>query len=123
MSPSALITLMTSRTKDTKELLDSLESQRTLIEGDFDLAMKMAEGEYGAVKEDIKYQQDIEKEQRTMQNSLALSQMQFDQQIAQQAQAMNDPTTAISTMVEEYKKLGIPFSRSTQQIIADFQAS
>jgi len=36
---------------------------------------------------------------------------------------MNDPTTAISTMVDEYKKLGIPFSRSTQQIISDFQTS
>lgn len=40
-----------------------------------------------------------------MENSLALSQMQFDQKIAQQAQAMNDPVQAISTMVEEYKKL------------------
>lgn len=54
---------------------------------------------------------------------LQQNQAEFDQKIAQQAQAMNDPTTAISTMVEEYKKLWIPFSRSTQQIIADFQTS
>lgn len=54
---------------------------------------------------------------------LATNQAEFDQKIAQQAQAMNDPTTAISTMVEEYKKLGIPFTRSTQQIIQDFQTS
>lgn len=58
-----------------------------------------------------------------MKNSLALSQMQFDQKIAQQAQAMNDPTMAISTMIDEYKKLGIPFTRSTQQVISDFQSS
>lgn len=58
-------------------------------------------------------------------NQLALqkNQAEFDQKIKQQAQAMNDPTTAISTMVEEYKKLGIPFTRSTQQIIQDFQTS
>lgn len=31
---------------------------------------------------------EIAKEQRTMQNSLALSQMEYDQKIAQQAQAM-----------------------------------
>lgn len=36
---------------------------------------------------------------------------------------MNDPTTAISTMIDEYKKLGIPFTRSTQQFIADFKTS
>jgi hypothetical protein len=65
----------------------------------------------------------IAQEQRAMKNSLALSQMEFDQKITQQAQAMNDPTQAISSMVEEYKKLGIPFSRSTQQIIQDFQTS
>ncbi len=36
---------------------------------------------------------------------------------------MNDPTTAITTMIDEYKKLGVPFSRSTQQVISDFQTS
>jgi len=36
---------------------------------------------------------------------------------------MNDPVQAISTMVDEYKKLGIPFTRSTQQILQDFQTS
>ena len=87
------------------------------------MAMKMAEGSYGAYSLDLQQQQEIAKEQRTMKNSLALSQMQFDQKIAQQAQAMNDPVQAISTMVDEYKKLGIPFSRSTQQIIQEFQAS
>lgn len=74
-------------------------------------------------KEQKAQEAEIEKEQRTMQNSLALSKMEFDQKIAQQAQAMNDPTQAIPTMIEEYKKLGIPFTRSTQQVIADFRAS
>jgi len=83
----------------------------------------MAKAEYGATQADIALQADIAKEDRTMQNSLALNQAEFDQKIAQQAQAMNDPVHAISTMVDEYKKLGIPFTRSTQQILQDFQTS
>lgn len=123
MPASALLTLMQSRTKDTRELLDSYINAKELAKGDFDMAMKMAEGSYEAYGKDLAQQQTIDAEQRAMKNSLALSQMEFDQKIAQQAQAMNDPTQAISTMVEEYKKLGIPFSRSTQQIIQDFQGS
>lgn len=58
-------------------------------------------------------------------NKLALenSQAEFEQKIAQQAQAMNDPVMAISSMIDEYKKLWVPFTRSTQQVIADFQSS
>lgn len=58
-----------------------------------------------------------------MQNQLALSQAQFDQKLAQQTQLTNDPTTAITTIIDEYKKLGVPFSRSTQQVIQDFETS
>lgn len=66
---------------------------------------------------------EIAKEDRAMQNALALSQAQFDQKLAQQTQLTNDPTTAITTIIDEYKKLGVPFSRSTQQVISDFQTS
>ena len=38
-------------------------------------------------------------------------------------EAMNDPYKAIPQMIDEYKKLGIPFTRSTQQIIQDFENS
>jgi hypothetical protein len=38
-------------------------------------------------------------------------------------EAMNDPYQAIPQMIDEYQKLGIPFTRSTQQIIADFERS
>lgn len=43
MPASALLTLMSTRTQDTKSLLDSLIDAKTLAQGDFDLAMKMAE--------------------------------------------------------------------------------
>lgn len=66
---------------------------------------------------------DVNKTQATNAVNLQNDQAKFDQQIAQKAQAMNDPATAISTMVDEYKKLCIPFGRSTQEIIADYQAN
>lgn len=41
-------------------------------------------------------------EERQMKNSLALSQAQFDQKIVQQAQLMNDPATAIQSVMDEF---------------------
>ncbi len=95
MPASALLTLMGSRTSETKELLDSYINAKELAKGDFDMAMKMAEGSYGAYTKDREEQQKIAQEQRQMQNALDLSQAQFDQKLAQQAQLTNDPTTAI----------------------------
>lgn len=60
---------MSSRTNETKELIDSLVSAKTLASGDFDMAMKMAEGQYNAVSKDITAQQSIEKEQRDAQTA------------------------------------------------------
>ena len=123
----SLALLLRINTKETKDLLDSYISAKELAKGDLDLAMKMATGHYQATSKDIAEQQQeaqqIAQEKRQMQNTLALWQAQFDQKIAQQAQAMNDPTMAISTMIDEYKKLGIPVTRSTQQVISDFQSS
>lgn len=123
MPASALLTLMSTRTQDTKSLLDSLIDAKTLAQGDFDIAMKMAEGSYGAYTKDLAVQQGIESEQRQMKNSLALSQMEYDQKIKQQVQAMNDPTTAIKSVMDEYKKLGIPFTSTVQSRLAEFKAS
>ena len=65
---------------------------------------------------------EIAKEQRTMQNSLALSQMEYDQKIAQQAQAMWTPELAIPSVIEQYAKEGIFAQKSAQQHIADAKA-
>ena len=65
----------------------------------------------------------IKAEQRATQNALALSQAQFDQKLAQQAQLTNDPTTAITSVMDEYKKLGIPFTSTVQSRLAEFKAS
>lgn len=139
MPASALLTLMSTRTQDTKSLLDSLIDAKTLAQGDFDLAMKMAEGNYGAYQKDLEVQQGIEKEQRTMKNALSLSQAQFDQKLEQNAMMASDPTTAIGNIlnqfselgiipdrdvawhVAEQKRLGMTLPEYTQKIIADFK--
>lgn len=38
-------------------------------------------------------------------------------------ESMNDPYTAIPQMIAQYAEMGIPFTRSIQQIIADFESS
>jgi len=65
---------------------------------------------------------EIAKEQRATENALALSQAQFDQKLAQQAQLTNDPTTAIPDIISQYAQQGIFASKSTQQHIADAKA-
>lgn len=68
---------------------------------------------------------DQYKTQQTMQNALKLDQMKFDQEIQQKAQLAKDPQTAIQTVMDEYKKLGIPFTESIQtklQKASDFIA-
>lgn len=49
----------------------------------------------------------IKAEQRAYQQALALSQAQFDQKLAQQAQLMDDPKTQIQSTIDEFAKLGI----------------
>jgi hypothetical protein len=46
-----------------------------------------------------------------------------EQEYAQQLarESMNDPYTAIPQMIAQYQEMGIPFERSVQQIIQDFE--
>lgn len=123
MPASALLTLMRSRTGETKSLLDSYIDTQTTAKGDFDLAMKMAEGHYGAVSKDIAEANQIAQEKRQNANALTQNQALFDQKIAQNAQMMNDPAMAIQSVMDEYKKLWIPFTESIQSKLANFQSS
>lgn len=120
MSASAIMTLMSSRTQQSTDQINALNSSLSLVSADLKTALEMAKGEYEATSADIQLQSDIAKEQRTMDNSLALSQMQYDQKIAQQAQAMGTPELAIPSVIDEYAKLGVMAQKSAQQHIADF---
>jgi hypothetical protein len=66
-------------------------------------------------------QQKIAQEERQMQNQLNLGQAQFDQKLAQQTQMMNDPATAIQSVMSEFAGMGITSQQSLQTKIADAQ--
>lgn len=65
----------------------------------------------------------IAQEERAVQAQKDMMQYESDFTRQQQQESLNDPYQAIPAMIEEYKKLGVPFTRSTQQVIADFQSS
>ena len=95
MPASALLTLMGSRTSETKELLDSYINAKELAKGDFDLAMKMAEGSYEAYSKDLANQAVIDKEARDLQTQKDLLQYKSDFEKKQAQEALNDPATQI----------------------------
>lgn len=114
MPASALLTLMGSRTNETKTLLDSYINAKELAKGDFDLAMKMAEGHYTATAADIA-------QTNILKNKQAELQMTADFQKKQAEQALNDPATAISSVMDQFSKMGITSQQSLQTKIADAQ--
>lgn len=107
MPASALLTLMGSRTSETKELLDSYINAKELAKGDFDLAMKMAEGSYDAYSKDLANQAVIDKEARDLQAKKDLIQYKSDFEKKQAQEALNDPATQIQATMDEFAKLGI----------------
>jgi hypothetical protein len=96
---------MGSRTNDTKELLDSYINAKELAKGDFDLAMKMAEGHYSATSKDIAEQQQIASEQRQTQAQKDMFQYKSDFEKQQAQEALNDPQTQIDATMKEFADL------------------
>jgi hypothetical protein len=105
MPASSLLIYMGSVTNDTRELLDSYINAKELAKGDFDMAMKMAEGSYGAYEKDRAEQNQIANEQRQIQAQKDMIQYKSDFEKKQAEQALNDPATAIQSAIDEYKKL------------------
>lgn len=122
MSASALMTLMWSRTQDTTDQINALNSSLSLTQADLKMAMEMAQGEYEATQKDIAMQSQLAGEDRQMKNQLALSQAQFEQKVAQQTQQMSTPELAIPSVIEQYASQGIFAQKSAQQHIADAKA-
>jgi hypothetical protein len=61
--------------------------------------------------------------QSQYQNEMSFQNKVREQEYAQQLarESMNDPYTAIPQMYAFYQEMGIPFERSVQQIIQDFE--
>ena len=50
---------------------------------------------------------------------MKLDQAKFEQGLAQQAQAANNPATAIPALIKQFNDMGVTFSRYPQQIIEE----
>ena len=93
--------------------LTELKSQAsTLFETNLNLAEKRREE-----------QNQIASEQRAVQRSKDALQYEADFNKKQAEAALNDPATAIKSVMDEYKKLGIPFTSTVQSRLAEFKAS
>jgi len=62
-------------------------------------------------------------EERAVQRSKDALQYEADFNKKQAEAALNDPATAIKSVMDEYKKLGIPFTSTVQSRLAEFNAS
>ena len=71
-------------------------------------------------KEQKAQQEQIASEERQYQNALRLDQAKFEQSIKQQAEAMNNPTFAISSVIKKYEDQGIFAQKSATDHIAEF---
>lgn len=127
MPADALVVLLNSTFKDVNETLTNLNNTKTYLEADLKNATEMAKARYDAVSKDIENNRTIKNSviSNLIQSQFSLAEKMTENDMADQIarESMNDPYKAIPAMIEEYKKLGIPFTRSTQQIIQDFESS
>lgn len=127
MPADALVVLMNSTFKDVNETLTNLNNTKQYLEADLKMATEMAYNRFGAVSKDIENSRNIKNSviSNLIQSQFSLAEKKTESEMAKQIaqEAMNDPYQAIPQMIEEYKAMGIPFTRSTQQIIQDFENS
>ena len=127
MPADALAILMNSTFREANERFNNLETQLKFTQADLDNATEMAKARYDAVSKDIENSRTIKNSviSNLIQSQFSLANKMQENELANQIakEAMNDPYKAIPSMIEEYKKLGIPFTRSTQQVIQDFETS
>lgn len=117
--------------------LNQLYNKQSSLKANVDYATNLAEKMFGYKieqnKEKVAQEQALAQEQRqfTRQKELAqynaqlgleTNQAEFDQKVKQQAQLASDPYTAISTVMDEYKKLGVPFTQSIATKVTDANA-
>lgn len=126
LSASQLIAYMWSRFRDATELLSSLNTTKDYLKADLETASDLAMGEYNASIKDMERSDAIRNALFSAELWLYTEgqklKLQADFAKQQAEQAMNDPLTAVTSLVDEYKKQGIPFTRSTQEMVREAQA-
>lgn len=76
---------------------------------------------YESTKDTREFEQQKQLAQFQQELGLKGKQAEFDQKVKQQAALASDPYTAISTVMDEYQKIGVPFTQSLQTKLADAQ--
>lgn len=118
---------MDNRFRSATDTLNALNTQRQYVEADLKTATDMAINEYNAFQKDLADRNALRN--TLIQSELGLAtksaemQMEADFAKRQAYENLNDPATAIQTVMDEYKKLGIPFTSTIQSRLAEFEAS
>jgi len=123
---SALITMMNSRFKEANDLLSTLNNSKSYLEADLKNAVEMARGEYEAAAQDIQQSNALRNnvlgQAIWAEFNIATKQIEDEIDRKAKAAALKDPATAIQTVMDEYKKLWVPFTESLQTKLADANA-
>lgn len=85
-------------------------------------ALGMFDINLGIYKDEKAKEEAIATEKRKQENALIQNQAEFEQKIKQQAQLASDPYTAIQTVMDQYSKLGVPFTQSIATKVSDANA-
>jgi len=105
----------------------NLTYQTNLADKAFEYKIKQAETERQVAEakaaSDLAFERQKQLAQYQSDLALTTEQKKFEQNLAQQAQAAKDPYTAISTIMDQYSKLGIPFTESIATKLENFKKS
>lgn len=127
LSASQLIAYMWSRFRDATELLSSLNTTKDYLKADLETASDLAIGEYNASIKDMERSDTIRNALFSAELGLYTEgqklKLQADFAKKQAYENINDPATAINNVMEEYKKLGIPFTTTLQSRLQEFAQS
>jgi hypothetical protein len=125
MSSFVIATSQSGKFAELNDTLENLKSLRELTQADLAMATQMADAKYKAVSQDIA-QANTQRNaiiSQAIQAQFALAGQRAEADLAREIaqESMNDPYTAIPQMYAQYQEMGIPFQRSVQQIIQDFE--
>ena len=125
MSSYIIATSQSGRFAELNDTLENLKSLKELAQADLSMATQMANAKYQAISQDIA-QANTQRNSiisQAIQQQFSLAGKKAEAELANEIarESMNDPYKAIPQMIANYQEMGIPFERSMQQIIEDFE--
>lgn len=127
MPVSSFVIASENKFSTLNDTLSNLKALKDVQKADLTMATQMANAKYQAVSQDIQQantqKNSVISQLIQAQFSMATKKAEADMAKEVAKEAMNDPYVAIPQLVAQYQELWIPFTRSVQQIIADFEGS